>query len=456
MTAERKSIVAAKAKARQRHEQNKTMSLFKQMHSQGEEDYDKHEPSVSLWYGGDLLDEDAEEASQQVREICQDVDGISKGYKEYTKSGMIQTFWLALRMSSLWGGLRKDYTESFDLPDGGKCAISWFRRVRRSRHVALLMPGLGNSSQTGFVRDLVRRLDEAGFDAAAVDFRGSGIAENTDDIVQNFHTLHDWMDIDAVLDHLLGPQEKKSETTDDISDGKEEETSTPQTTTKKNDTVVYLVGQSMGACCVLSHLGKRKCTRVKAAVAISPPVDLRKAAPEGFGSFFLTQVIKLNFFCNGNILWSLPKLYGRADIMGILKAMTVEDIEAASVCPVFGYESPAAYHAINSPGPTLPQVQCPTLIIHSEDDPIVPPFPDVHACANPNLAFVTTIHGGHLSFLDPERNCWADEVARDFLVAARDYGTPKGQRKGSFNALTNKGPQRKSIVAGVRAVVLGF
>ena len=320
-------------------------------------------PTLSLWYGGDR------DEHREVRELCDGVPGLRKGYCAAMKSGWLQTGILGLRMTSFWGvGAKKTYVEQFDLPDGARCALTWWRKERRSQHVAVVVPGLGNSSQTGFVRNLVRKLDEKGFDACAVDFRGSGISESTNDVIKNSHTLHDWIDMDAVIDRLT--RSNNAPRNDDDADGEnKEEDSVPPT-------FVYLVGQSMGGCCVLSHLGKRKCQRVKAAVAVSPLVET--SSPTGLANFLLAQIIKSTFFLSGTLLRYVFALRGRANILRILLARSIEEIEQNSVCPVFGYESPEAYHTMNSPSPTLHHIQRPTLIIHSEDDPLVPPYSQVH------------------------------------------------------------------------------
>ena len=69
---------------------------------------------------------------------------------------------LVLPLMPFWaGGTRWGFVEHILLDDGASVALSWFRGERRSRRVAVVLPGLNNSSETGFVRRLLEALDSA-------------------------------------------------------------------------------------------------------------------------------------------------------------------------------------------------------------------------------------------------------------------------------------------------------
>jgi len=92
-------------------------------------------------------------------------------------SGACATLQLGARMPYVGCGvLRTPYVERLRLDDGGTVALSWWRCPRRTSRsdVVVVFPGLNNSSETGFVRLLLARLDRAGFLAVAYDYRGAG------------------------------------------------------------------------------------------------------------------------------------------------------------------------------------------------------------------------------------------------------------------------------------------
>ena len=63
------------------------------------------------------------------------------------------------------GVLTAPYVERLQLDDGGTVALSWWRCPHQTSRtdVAVVFPGLNNSSETGFVRSLLAQLDGAGF-----------------------------------------------------------------------------------------------------------------------------------------------------------------------------------------------------------------------------------------------------------------------------------------------------
>ena len=69
------------------------------------------------------------------------------------------------------GVLTAPYVERLQLDDGGTVALSWWRCPHQTSRsdVAVVFPGLNNSSETGFVRSLLAQLDGAGFLAVAYD-----------------------------------------------------------------------------------------------------------------------------------------------------------------------------------------------------------------------------------------------------------------------------------------------
>ena len=93
-------------------------------------------------------------------------------------------------LTSIIGGLRgnhiADTVEKIDLPDGGVCSISWSMGpppTHKGAAVVLLLPGLNNSSETGFVRRLARLLTSSSSSSSSssvctLDYRHVGHTRN--------------------------------------------------------------------------------------------------------------------------------------------------------------------------------------------------------------------------------------------------------------------------------------
>lgn len=324
-------------------------------------------------------------------------------------------------MSSLYCGGGGGYVQTVELPDGGMCAINWWRAEDSSGRIALVFPGMANSSETGFVRRLCRDLAEAGWDAGVVDYRGCGMCSVREDghVRLSVHTLKSWEDLQAVVE-ACGPSRE-----------------------------IVAIGQSLGGAILLSHLGRTKSTRISAAVAISAPIDsealLDNSAYDAPSRFLLTSAMKFLVFVNS-------KARKHLNLWRVLSSTDIDSVTRNTVCGVLDeYETSREYAQANSPLHALANIQIPTLLIHAANDPIVPVDRTSFDAAleNPRVGVVLTRCGGHLAFLDVLGRPFADNLAIDFLEAHRrnpsklvvrllgededdDGGSPRVKRSPSF------------------------
>jgi predicted alpha/beta-fold hydrolase len=87
---------------------------------------------------------------------------------------------------------------------------------------------------------------------------------------------------------------------------------------------------------------------------------------------------------------------------GDVKRMsTFRHYDSTIIVPMHGFTDVDAYYASASPGPWLPKVRVPTLLIHADDDPMVPgssvrPW---LAGASSAVRVALTPHGGHLGWV---------------------------------------------------------
>jgi predicted alpha/beta-fold hydrolase len=89
--------------------------------------------------------------------------------------------------------------------------------------------------------------------------------------------------------------------------------------------------------------------------------------------------------------------------------------------PLHGFPSAAAYYEASSSVRYLVGIRTPTLLLHAEDDPFLPPdsIPLREADANPALRLVLHGLGGHVGFLEGTPwapRFWADEESARFFA----------------------------------------
>jgi uncharacterized protein len=191
--------------------------------------------------------------------------------------------------------------------------------------------------------------------------------------------------------------------------------------------VVAVMGFSLGANLALLALGRSGDGvpgALRAAVAVSPPLDLAACAArlESLGNRIYQRYFMRNLRIAYRYRQSLrPDLYepGRE-----LRPRTIREWDEAITAPYGGYPSAAEYYARSSSGPYLTAIRHPTLILAAEDDPLIPgesvarwPLP-----ASGVVVREMVPTGGHVGFVAdtaaPGR-FWAAERAIDFLEAPR-------------------------------------
>lgn len=105
---------------------------------------------------------------------------------------------------------------------------------------------------------------------------------------------------------------------------------------------------------------------------------------------------------------------------------TMRAFDDRLIAPSFGFDGADDYYACASAADVLGDIAVPTLIVHSRDDPLVPPDlieSDVVARA-PNISAVVTERGGHCAFLGRDvapghlDRYWAENVVLDGFEAA--------------------------------------
>lgn len=190
---------------------------------------------------------------------------------------------------------------------------------------------------------------------------------------------------------------------------------------------VGVVGYSLGGNVTLKLAGERgEAARehVGAVVATSVPFDLAAGADriaEGIMGRVYTRYFMRNLL--RKIEHKTELLREVCDPAAIRRARTLREFDDAATAPLHGFDSAADYYERSSSARFIAGIRVPTLILHSEDDPFLPPdrIPRREMEANPWITPVITRRGGHVGFIEgsiSRPRFWAEETLAAWLARA--------------------------------------
>ncbi|MEE8348238.1 MAG: alpha/beta fold hydrolase [Acidobacteriota bacterium] len=188
---------------------------------------------------------------------------------------------------------------------------------------------------------------------------------------------------------------------------------------------IFLVGVSMGGNILLKLLGewgRSYPEQVKAAAVISPLVDLgaswkilEKPSNRLFQHHMVTHLKR-------RVFQGFPALDGFVDQEALSRARTFRQFDELYTAPLSGFRDALDYYEKASALPHLKNIQLPTLLIHAQDDPLLPvePFQSPEILSNPALEVVLTRRGGHVGFIEKSGQgdvdqFWAENRVIDFF-----------------------------------------
>jgi hypothetical protein len=297
----------------------------------------------------------------------------------------------------------------FAMPDGtGDRLHGVLERPRSPRSglpLAVLVHGLTGCADSRYVRRAAGRLRGAGYRTLRLNLRGAGASRPFSR--QQYHSGRS-EDLAAVLAQLPA---------DLTADG------------------LVLAGWSLGANLLLKGLAEFGAQfPIRAAVAVSAPIDLAAAAeriraPRNWPYHrWLLYRMKVEAAAG-------PLLEGAAETLARIR--DIVEFDERLTAPNNGFAGAADYYAKCSAVRFLPAVPVPTLVIHALDDPWIPgaAYRTHDWDANPNLTPLLTAHGGHVGFHAPGGRVWSDDCMLDYLdrVCGGD-GQPALRRRATSTA----------------------
>jgi uncharacterized protein len=184
---------------------------------------------------------------------------------------------------------------------------------------------------------------------------------------------------------------------------------------------IIVVGFSLGANMLLKYLGERGAdVPLKAAVAVSTPLDLRAAAlgimrpRNALYQSYLLGNLKREALAKGAELDAVAR-------QAIAAARTIWEFDDHFVAPANGFAGAEDYYARNSSGRFLDGIGKPTLVIYAQDDPWIPSAAYLSRDwrRNPNLVPLLPRHGGHVGFQGAghRRIPWHDLCLGQFIAS---------------------------------------
>ena len=111
-----------------------------------------------------------------------------------------------------------------------------------------------------------------------------------------------------------------------------------------------------------------------------------------------------------------PDLYDTRDLA---RTRTLRDFDELYTAPYGGFAGADDYYARASAIRSVARISVPTLVIHAEDDPLVPfaPLRNPELRNNPHVSLVSPPRGGHVAFVSAskESRFWAEHLLARFL-----------------------------------------
>ncbi len=259
--------------------------------------------------------------------------------------------------------------EHLDLPDGDFLELAWAGPA--DAPVVIVLHGLEGSHGSSYARALLAGLDAAGLRGVVLQFRGCSGRPNRLD--RSYHS-GDTGD----LDYLVGLIERRS-----------------------GRPPCAVVGYSLGGNVTLKWLGERGAAApVSTAVAISVPFDLGACADyldQGFSRLYQRRLVGSMRRKFASKFASRP---APIDPGALHRLRSFRAFDDAITAPLHGFRDAVDYYERASCRPFLRRIAVPTLIVHADDDPFVPPsaIPQAAELAPP-VTLELTRGGGHVAFL---------------------------------------------------------
>ena len=274
-----------------------------------------------------------------------------------------------------WRKRLKLRRETLELPDGDATAVDWpikGDKLPETAPLLVILHGLEGSAESSYARMLMHAAHKHGWRSCVLHSRDCGDYRNR--LPRRYHA-GETNDIRYFLQQIrergfAGP--------------------------------IFAVGYSLGGNILLKYLGETADNSpLSAAAAVCAPLDLHQcsdALNSGFSKFYQHYLIKR---MKDSVTRKFNKDTAAFDWNNAMNAKTFAEFDDAVTAPLHGFEGMQDYYDRCSSGQFLKNIQLPTLIINSLDDPFMTP---AVIPAEDQLSEQVTIElarsGGHVGFVE--------------------------------------------------------
>ena len=290
--------------------------------------------------------------------------------------------------------------EHFAFADGDETSIAWFpanlsldsiTNQETKSPIVVVLHGLEGSAESHYTKGMMNQLAEQGWRGVVLHFRGCHGGPNKLD--RSYHS-GDTDDLRAFLAALKA---------------------------RIPDTPIFAVGYSLGGNVLLKYLGESGTeSGIEAAVAVSVPFKLDHAAARlNRGASKLYQHVLLSSL-KRKFFEKFASKTCPVDQKLVSTIKTIEHYDDIVTAPLHGFKNAADYYSRSSCYRFLSAIRTPTLVIHAEDDPLVPS--SAIPLANdlsPLVELECFATGGHVAFIagsnPAQPDYWLDRRISHFL-----------------------------------------
>jgi uncharacterized protein len=279
--------------------------------------------------------------------------------------------------------------EKIDTPDGDFLQLEWY--LQGSSTLAILSHGLEGNGDKPYMKGMAKIFIDNRIDALCWNYRGCGSELN---IKPKLYHSGATADLDTVVNAAIN----------------------------KGYEQIILIGFSLGGNLTLKYVGEEGSSlspQIKTAIAFSVPLDLAAGSNEiskphnwMYSRRFLRH-LKMKIRLKNKQFPNDIKLNG-LDEINELKVF--DNIYTG---PIHGFNNADEYYAQCSAIRFLGGISIPTLIVNAKNDPFLPAecYPYELIDNYPNIRFETPDHGGHVGFMELNRQgyFWSEKRALSFV-----------------------------------------
>jgi len=284
----------------------------------------------------------------------------------------LQTIYPALP----WAGAPRPQlrSEPLELPDGDLIAVDWLADPpvdASSRPLLVILHGLEGSADSSYARQMLKAAADRGWNACVLHFRDCGDYRNR--LPRRYHA-GETNDIRYFVEKVR---------------------------TEGQEGLILAAGYSLGGNVLLKYLGENGGnTPVHAAAAVSVPLNLHlcsEALKQGFSKVYQNHLLKR---MKKAVRRKFDPHTAAFNWQTTMNARTFAEFDDAVTAPLHGFSGKDEYYDRCSAMEYLHDIERPTLVINSIDDPFMTPdvIPDEGRLSDAVTVEVSE-KGGHVGYI---------------------------------------------------------